>query len=87
MHCPTPYQWSIISTLSFIQIVQDNLTQVFIKPIGFTLLFITKDIIMKHCCGLVFFYKTLNKMSKKTVRIITILYLLNYTLEVMLHYF
>ena len=42
---------------------------------------------MKHCCGLVFFYKTLNKMSKKTVRIITILYLLNYTLEVMLHYF
>ena len=45
---------SIIYLLYFIHSVHNNLSQVFIKPIGFTVESILKDIISQHCCGLVF---------------------------------
>ena len=52
---------SIISILSFIHNVQDDLPQVFIEPIGFTVEIISKDIISRHSCGLGFCVKCLAK--------------------------
>ena len=52
---------SIISILSFIHSVQDDLPQVFIEPIGFTVEIIPKDIILRHSCGLGFCVKCLAK--------------------------
>ena len=44
----------IITVLYFMQTVQDGLPQVFIKPIGFTIETLSKDIIYRHFCGLSF---------------------------------
>ena len=60
----------VISILSFIHSVQDNLYQVFIEPIGFIVESILKDVILWRCCGLVFCVKC--KVSSKRVRILII---------------
>ena len=59
------HELSIIWIISLIQTVQDDLPQVSIKPIGFTVEIILKDIILLHCCGLVFCVKCLSKWAAK----------------------
>ena len=56
---------SIISILYFIHSVQDDLPQVFIEAIGFTVDSILKNIISRHCCGLGFYVKCLVKLTAK----------------------
>ena len=60
LHC----EWSIISTLSFLHIVHDDLPRVFIEPIGFTTFF-PKYIILRYCCGRGFCVNLLAKWSEK----------------------
>ena len=50
---------SIISIVSFIHSVHKELPQVFIDPIGFIVEIISRDIILRHCCGLGFCIKWL----------------------------
>ena len=61
LHC----EWLIISFPSFMQSVQDYLTHIFMKTIGFTIGCISKEITSHHCCGLGFCVKRLAKWSAK----------------------
>ena len=60
---------SIISILYIIHSVRDNLPQVYIEPIGFTVESISKDIILRHCCGLDFCVKCSAKWAVKESKI------------------
>ena len=57
---------SIISLLYFIHSLQDDLPQVFIELIGFTVESISKDLILRHSCGLGFCVKCLAKWAQKS---------------------
>ena len=51
------YELSTIFIISFVQSVQDGLSQVFIEPIVFTVENISDEIISQHCCGIRFCVK------------------------------
>ena len=63
---------SIISILFFIHSLQDDLPQVFIEHIGFTVESISKDITLRHSCGLVFCVKCLAKWAAKESKFLLI---------------
>ena len=65
------HERSIISILYFMQSVQDNLTHVFTKPIGFTKESILKEVISRHCCGLGFWVKDWAKWAAKYSKLLS----------------
>ena len=79
--------FSIISFFSFIRSVQDDLPQIFIEPIGFTVENILKDIILRHCCGLGLCIKCLAKWAVKESKFLLFTTFLRYILEVLFHFF
>ena len=77
----------IILIIYFIQVLHDDLPQVFIETIGFTVEIISKDIILRDSCGMFFVCKNFSKVSSERVLIPIVYEILGHILEVLFHYF